>query len=307
MKITSKKRLLHFAFVWLLFCSNVSLGETSKNCGQVAVRVGQARNGKGSVFNEGDRLNPNDRILTGPNSFVKLVLQDNTIVDIGPDSEFVIRQCSIGDPKDLKLDLALDLGRVRVNVNKKIDKTKRDFKFSSPTSVLAVRGTEFYVVWEKNRDGEVFENIALIEGSLEVVNALKKTKEFIKLEPGTELKVVRKEGKQGESYQVDQLTAQEQRLLEEQIKIDTNLEKLPTELPRSVLDALLESSQLPNLELKPLNLFQGSVSLAQQGNYSVFTPVAGGGSGASGGSGTAGGGATGPIFTSSGNLIFKDQ
>jgi len=304
-----------------MMVSSGLLAETEKNCGRLAISLGQVKNGAGNRLLQGGNLSRGEKIITGTESFAKVLLTDDSIVDIGPESRFVLEKCVASTKSSRDVDLTLELGKIRVNVNKKAEGSDNNFKVRTPTSVLAVRGTEFYLIWEKTEAGEIFENIALTEGMVEASTRFETNKPPIKLTAGNEIKATGlSRGEPGQNQKiesgnvrVDQLTASEQKMLEEQIRISPNLDSSQQELPKKVWDTLLDPKDWPELYSKPLVLFQGNFAQAQQGNYSVILSAggtvstsSGTGNSGSGGSNSAGGGGTPPVY-SGGTIRFYDQ
>jgi len=293
--------------------------ENQTLCARVAVVIGDVTLGAKTKIQVGDYLKQGDIITTRASSFGKILLEDNSIVDVGPESQLVISNCR-GDSKAVgDIDLALEFGRIRANVNKLSDQNKRKFRIKTPSSVISVRGTEFYLIWQTNQPGELFENVALIEGSLEIRTQFESSKNPVSLTAGTEFKAMTSQSVPKGAFKIDQLTATEQRALEEQVRVSPMVASDTVEFLKPVLVALLDPKSLPEIKTQPLNLFQGNVAQAQQGNFSVVfsagstvsssTSPGSSSSGTGGGSGGGGGGSGGaPVPSySSATVRFYDQ
>lgn len=98
---------------------------------------------------DGKRLRPGDRIYLGNvietrrNAQLKLLLRDRTIVDIGPSTGFRVQDFDLKKGPDREVDSRIDFGQIRSHVTQKLNEKGR-FQMRSRSSVLAVRGTEFF-------------------------------------------------------------------------------------------------------------------------------------------------------------------
>jgi hypothetical protein len=99
------------------------------------------------------------------------------------------------------------------------------------TSVLAVRGTEFFVNWQQDAQGQVSEQIGVVEGRVEVRSLFDDSLKPVSILAGTEfraegtIKQVAGETKVESKAppQVDQFTAQEQRQAEQNTKVESKV------------------------------------------------------------------------------------
>lgn len=87
-----------------------------------------------------------ERVSTGPTGAATLTLKDGTVLTIGPNSTMDLSQFSY-DAVGQKGNFALDLiqGSVRVITGLLAKINPNQFKISTPTSVVGVRGTDFIV------------------------------------------------------------------------------------------------------------------------------------------------------------------
>lgn len=115
--------------------------------------------GSGTVIREssvlpvaaGQRVFPGDRIMSAGDSYVGIMLNDDTRLTLGPGSEVLIREFAF-DPSSYAGELAVAFlkGTVRV-VSGLIGKNAPDkVRFSTPTAMIGIRGTEFVVDVETN-------------------------------------------------------------------------------------------------------------------------------------------------------------
>lgn len=227
------------AVFFLALFTQKSLGEVRGTvCARVAVIVGTPRDQLNQQLTPGQVLLQGARIRTGENAYVKLILKDESILDLGPSSAIKLVACETPNKK-VDIDLELELGSVRANVAKPERQARKDFKLRTPTSVLGVRGTEFFVSWQKDSSGVVTEQIGVSKGQIEVTSLFDQKVPSIPLGAGTEFKAegkLKNEGGQTKVEvvtppQVDQFSAQEQRQFEEGTKVEQKPFEQAVELP----------------------------------------------------------------------------
>ncbi len=116
----------------------------------------------------GDAVGAGEVIRTGDQSAVKLLLVDQSIVDIGANTLFTVESSS----QDAGSKTRLDLGLARSSIHRKLEK-KLPFHMRTKTSVLAVRGTEFIVrtSGQPHQAGPVKEQITVVNGQVGVQTA----------------------------------------------------------------------------------------------------------------------------------------
>jgi hypothetical protein len=145
--------------------------------------VGKAISLNGEVFltlkggadrkplNPGDPLGAGDVVETLQASSARLLLPDASVMDLGPVTRFRVEAFDApdGDPgsPDRSVGTAVDFGRVRTSVNKKL-KGAGKFLMHTPSSVLAVRGTEFVVDAAAARSRTL---VTVSDGNVEVATA----------------------------------------------------------------------------------------------------------------------------------------
>lgn len=124
-----------------------------------------------------DPLNEGDLVRTGSASFLRLKMKDETILNIGPESEIAVEKFEI-EPKRTVLINHLR-GQVRANIQRK-SKDGEQWKLNTKLVSVGVRGTVFlsnaYQVKGKAVTdvalvkGKVVSNVAKLGGELQTVN-----------------------------------------------------------------------------------------------------------------------------------------
>jgi len=115
----------------------------------IAEQIGTIKQIKGDVLlykrlmAVNDPIESGDIITTGVTSFAKIELKDQTIVTLGPSSEFDFSQYQNAQGERDSLYNIIN-GQVRIHVQKKTG-PKEKIKFKSGIVALGVRGTEFLV------------------------------------------------------------------------------------------------------------------------------------------------------------------
>lgn len=105
-----------------------------------------------------------DIIQTESKSAVKITLNDATVISIGPDSHFNFKNFDYSNKAERNANLELKMGKARVEVPIKVAKGK--MKFNTRNVSLGVRGTEFLMSQEIDKNGISKEQIALLKGAL---------------------------------------------------------------------------------------------------------------------------------------------
>ena len=118
--------------------------------------AGAVKNSKGiaSIEREGKKLPApagsvvlgSDRIVTGADGSVGIMLLDDTLLSVGPNSTISLDKFAF-DPatNDGALSASVKRGTMAVISGKLAKKTPGTVQFSTPSAILGVRGTEFVI------------------------------------------------------------------------------------------------------------------------------------------------------------------
>ena len=91
----------------------------------------------------GMALKVKDKIITTSRSLVQVILKDNTVVTIGPNSIFVFDAYKFGGKNDSEVKMHIDRGFFR-SVTGKIGKLAPErFKVKTASATIGIRGTDF--------------------------------------------------------------------------------------------------------------------------------------------------------------------
>lgn len=108
---------------------------------------------------DGDYL----RVLA--DSFTRLKMDEDKFMLVEPESELQIY--ATGNSQNSKTDIDLKAGRVTVEIQNKLS-SDSSYQVTTPNSVMAVRGTVFYVMVEMDENGRPVTHINVLEGTVTV-------------------------------------------------------------------------------------------------------------------------------------------
>lgn len=154
-----------------------SFAAEGASSGTVAAMQGVLKAERGGTFSDlsqGAPLFPGDRLKTGPGDRAKLVFADDTVIDLAPSSELLLREqeFDVGNRR-FKSVLALSRGKVRVGAGEAYAQSGNRFELETPTAI-AFRGSDYIVVYNSTSEiTEVVAGTAPVEvvGTIGVVNA----------------------------------------------------------------------------------------------------------------------------------------
>lgn len=169
--------------------------EDAQICGKIISQQGQVEvlrlqvNSKdnlriGTKAKEKMNLECRDVILTARASRAKIKIK-STLLTLGPSSRFSIEEHE-ASTKEVSL-INLTYGKIRTMVNKKSEEKpgdKKNFRISTPSAVMGVRGTDFYTSFDPNT---LTTEQATISGTVEVEQ--KSTGKSVLVEKGFQVKV----------------------------------------------------------------------------------------------------------------------
>lgn len=143
------------------------------------------------ILQKGSKIYPRDVLKTNEKSFLKLELIDETLITIGPKSEFQVEKWSYRTKNDRDALFTLTQGKMRAEVRAKA-KEKDQLKVKSPLVAMGIRGTQFLFNNQIIAEKEVTQ-VALLEGKIHI--EADSLKEKWDLKPGDYVEVVKSETK----------------------------------------------------------------------------------------------------------------
>ena len=143
--------------------------------------IGEVRQFKGKVFRlsekvrkqvaEGTQFYKDDSLVTEEKSIVKLVLVDDTVMTIGPNSEIKFEEFEFKSKTERRIHSFVRGQITGLVKNKAAD---GDLQVKTPNAVMGVRGTQFAVNHRMVNGLEISE-FALLEGSVVVTDTKNKS------------------------------------------------------------------------------------------------------------------------------------
>lgn len=118
---------------------------------------------QGKTTTEGAPIHEGDTIHTASASQIRVLMQDNNVLDVGPNSNIAVQPTK--EPGTKTTDLFLQMGTVRAQVQKKLQNEK--FFLRTRASVLSVRGTEF-VAEVRSDNGNFRESFTVASGIVDL-------------------------------------------------------------------------------------------------------------------------------------------
>ncbi|HSD11315.1 MAG TPA: FecR family protein [Candidatus Binatia bacterium] len=123
--------------------------------GSVVTLEGQVevvRAGISSAARIGDPVELKDEVRTGRPGRARLAFRDDSVLNVADDSHVVLDE-QVYDPGTSTFSTAMRLlsGKVRTLVSEYYQEPRARFEVQTPTSVSGVRGTEFLVVYDPER------------------------------------------------------------------------------------------------------------------------------------------------------------
>ena len=118
-------------------------GQVVSVSGKVMLR--NEKSGQPKTMKPGAVLTRGDIINTSSDGNAKILMSDQSIVDLGPTTLFKVDEYQGGGGNDRKVELSMDYGKVRAAVNKPLGPSGK-FKFKTKSATMGVRGTEFVVM-----------------------------------------------------------------------------------------------------------------------------------------------------------------
>ncbi|MDQ6676771.1 MAG: FecR domain-containing protein, partial [Acidobacteriota bacterium] len=151
----------------LAFAPGMPLAAQTEAAAKVVSLAGQVsvlHDGNTWALNAGDLVQPQQVIVTGPDSYAVFQVSDGSTFDVYPNARVIFRN-NRGDWKDL---LEILLGKVKVQIQHLGGQPNHN-KVRTPTAVIAVRGTVFDVDVE---DTDATTLVLVEEGQVEVRHLL---------------------------------------------------------------------------------------------------------------------------------------
>lgn len=172
------------------------------HAGRIVKVLGEAKlitlDGEEKNIHLGDYVHEGEQLETGKSSMVKLLMNDDTLFHIGPQSHFVVEQFRMITKSDRKAVYQILKGKMRSLFTIKAEKD--NLKIKTPNIAMGVRGTEIVSDIYLNGDDRVQTDVALVSGKLEIesLNSNNDEKMIYDLEAGEMLRAKYSENKKND-------------------------------------------------------------------------------------------------------------
>lgn len=136
---------------FLIFMAALALAAPvlANDIGQVKVAKGTVqieRDGKRAPAVVGMPVRTSDVLVTGADGSAGITFSDNSLVSVGPNSVFAIDKYQFDSTTHVgEFEGSLRKGKLAAVSGKMVKQTPESMKIRTPSSVMAVRGTEFVV------------------------------------------------------------------------------------------------------------------------------------------------------------------
>jgi hypothetical protein len=156
------------------------IGAAANVSGDVSV----VRSGKKEKVGPGFAVHANDHVVLGPDGHLQVLLLDETVFTLGPNSDMVLDEF-VYDPSTSvsKIIATITKGVFRFVTGKVKRAESDDSRFRFAYGTIGIRGTDF----EANMTGSGAGTVTLYSGSIDYTDA--KTKEVLTLRPGETLTI----------------------------------------------------------------------------------------------------------------------
>jgi len=139
------------------------------HAGRIVKVFGEAKliniDGQEKSLHIGDYVHEGEQIETSKSSMVKLLMNDDTLFHVGPNSHFVLEKFQLITKSDRQAVYHLLKGKMRSLFTIKAEKDQ--LKIKTPNAAMGVRGTEI-VSDVYMKDEKLQTDIALVSGKLEI-------------------------------------------------------------------------------------------------------------------------------------------
>jgi hypothetical protein len=135
---------------WIFCCVLALAGPAlASDVGQIKVAKGSVqveREGKRAAAAVGMPVRTSDVLVTGADGSVGVTFSDNSLVSVGPNSVFAIDKYQFDSTTHAgEFEGSLRKGKLAAVSGKMVKQSPESMKIRTPSSVMAVRGTEFVV------------------------------------------------------------------------------------------------------------------------------------------------------------------
>lgn len=135
-----------------------------------------SRNGEELSVYQGMKLQNGDNLKVTGEGFLRLLLDQDKYVSLEPGTE--INLTVSGNDTDSHTQIELVAGRILNEIDSKLSENS-SYEITTPASVMAVRGTAFYVSCEPDGSGSYTVDLAVLDGTVGTTASGAETEQFV--------------------------------------------------------------------------------------------------------------------------------
>lgn len=135
-----------------------------------------SRNGEELSVYQGMKLQNGDNLKVSGDGFVRLLLDQDKYVSLEPGTE--INLAATGNDTDSYTQIELVCGRILNEIDSKLSDNS-SYEITTPASVMAVRGTAFYVSCDPDESGSYTVDLAVLDGTVGTTASGDDTEQFV--------------------------------------------------------------------------------------------------------------------------------
>ena len=175
----SKANILFFSFISLFSFSTVwaqeAIGVINELVGNVVLRPVHSQDSGRSVVDvtSGMKLNVGDEIETKAGGMARLMMADKNVFILQENTVFTIRDYSVEESAG-RTHLRVK-GGVHSEIHKKYDNENSTIRLETPSAVVGVRGTEFYLEHKDNTTVTTFDGVVEMANKMDVYKLVNPT------------------------------------------------------------------------------------------------------------------------------------
>ena len=165
MKVLNKIFVLMFIAVTMITIANASepIGRVVKLRGDVL--ASNKTSGESAILKDGDSIYEGDTLKSEKSAFAKILMKDDTIFQLGPNTEMIFEKFKFESKKKRTATYNLVKGQLRSLFT--VKSKEKSLTIKTPNAAMGIRGTEILSDVYKF-EGKVKTDIALLSGKLDV-------------------------------------------------------------------------------------------------------------------------------------------
>ncbi|MCK5237441.1 MAG: FecR domain-containing protein [Deltaproteobacteria bacterium] len=177
--------LISAAVITILIIPVIIFAAGERPVGAVVAWKGEVKLSHGSgtqvsSIRQSQAIYVNDVITTSERSMAKLLMKDDSILSIGPNTKLKVSQFYLNSGKKKRVSVFKMLrGSVRTLAARYFGGTGSSFNIQTPTAVVGVKGTDFIIKTDRNST-----EIITLHGEVLAKNAAKGVKGVVSIKPG---------------------------------------------------------------------------------------------------------------------------